>query len=47
MLLLHGSCTGMDYGYVIDVIASSKAGVAGYSAVQAYISAVWAYYRHI
>jgi len=36
----------MDYDYVIDVVAGSKACTAGYSAVQAYITAVWAYYRH-
>ena len=39
--------TGMDYDYVIDVVAGSKACIAGYSAVQAYITDVWVYYRHI
>jgi len=43
---MRGSCIGVDYDYVIDVVAGSKACVAGYSAVEAYITAVWAYYRH-
>jgi len=33
----------MDYDYVIDVVAGSKASIAGYSAVHAYMTAVWAY----
>jgi len=44
---MRGSCIGMDYDYVIDAVAGSTACIAGYSAVQAYITAVWAYYRHI
>ena len=32
---------------MFGVVAGSKACTAGYSAVQAYITAVWAYYRHI
>ena len=31
----------MDYDYLIDVVAGSKACIAGYNAVQAYITAVW------
>jgi len=31
--------------YRLDVVAGSKARIAGYSAVQAYITAVWAYYE--
>ena len=30
-----------------DVVTDSEARIAGYSAVQAYITAVWAYYRRI
>ena len=41
------SCIGMDYDYVIDVIAGSKACIADYSAIQVYITAVWANYRRI
>jgi len=37
----------MDYDYVIDVIAGSKACIADYSAIQVYITAVWANYRRI
>jgi len=37
----------MDYDYVIDVVAGSKACMAGYSAVQAYITAVWAYHKRL
>jgi len=38
----------MGYDYDIDVVAGSKACIAGYSAVHArIITAVWAYYRHI
>ena len=43
--VMRGSCIGMVYDYVTDVVAGSKACIAGYSAVQAYIAAVWAYYR--
>jgi len=32
----------MDIDYVMDVVAGSRACIAGYSAVQAYIAAVWA-----
>jgi len=32
----------MDYDYGLDVVAGSKACIAGYSAVQVYITAVWA-----
>jgi len=32
--------------YIIDVVAGSKACIAGYSAVQAYITNVWVYYKH-
>jgi len=35
----------MDYDYVIDVAAGSHACIAGYSSVQAYITAVSEYYR--
>jgi len=31
----------MDYDYVIDVVAGSKACIAGYSAAEAYITVVW------
>jgi len=37
----------MDYDYVIDVVTGKRAciaGIARYSAVHAYITAVWAYY---
>jgi len=44
--VMRGSCVGMDYNYIIDVTADSKAYIAGYSTVQAYITAIWAYYRH-
>jgi len=44
---MRGSCIGMDYDYVIGVAAGSKACIVGYSAVQAYITAVWAYYKDI
>jgi len=44
---MRGSGIGVDYDYVIDVVAGSKGCIAGYSAVQAYITAVWAYYRRI
>jgi len=37
----------MDYDSFIDVVTGSKAYIAGYSAVQAYITAVWAYYKHV
>jgi len=37
----------MDYDYVIDVIAGSKTCIADYSAIQVYITAVWANYRRI
>ena len=40
--IMRGSCIGMDYDYVIDVVAGSKGCIAGYSAVQVYITAVWA-----
>jgi len=33
--------------YRHGVVAGSKARIAGYSSVQAYTSAAWAYYRHI
>ena len=32
--VMRGSCTGMDYDYVIDVVAGSKACIAGCSAVR-------------
>jgi len=32
--------------YRHDVVAGSKACIAGYSAVHGYITVVWAYFRH-
>ena len=32
--VMHASCIGMDYDYVIDVVAGSKAFIDGYGAVQ-------------
>jgi len=37
----------MDYDYISDVVAGSNACIAGYGVVQDYITAVWAYYRHM
>ena len=37
----------MDYDYVIDVVAGSNTCIAGYSAVQANVTAVWTHHRHI
>ena len=31
--VMHGSCIGMDYDYVIDVVAGSTAFIDGYGAV--------------
>jgi len=42
---MRGSCIGVDYDYVIDVIAGSKACIARYSAVQAYNSCMGILYE--
>ena len=43
--VMRGSCKlkliGMDYDYVVDVVAGSKACIAGYNGLQAYNSCIW------
>ena len=45
--IMRDSCIGSVYDYVIGVVAGSKACIDGYSAVQAYRTAVWANCGHI